>query len=70
MGWIPRWGSLWMVHPFVLVAHIFNPTLQKQKQVDPCESEANLVYRVSFRASRAMSGNRSKNKHKTKQKQE
>jgi hypothetical protein len=18
MGWIPRWGSLWMVHPFVL----------------------------------------------------
>uniref|UniRef100_A0A0V1KHH1 Uncharacterized protein n=1 Tax=Trichinella nativa TaxID=6335 RepID=A0A0V1KHH1_9BILA len=18
MGWTPRWGSLWMVHPFVL----------------------------------------------------
>jgi hypothetical protein len=22
MGWIPRWGSLWMVHPFMLAPNI------------------------------------------------
>ena len=22
MGWIPRWGSLWMVHSFILDANL------------------------------------------------
>ena len=26
MGWIPRWGSLWMVHPFVLVPNFVSVT--------------------------------------------
>jgi hypothetical protein len=26
MGWIPEWGSLWIVHPFVLVANFFSVT--------------------------------------------
>jgi hypothetical protein len=29
MGWIPRWGSLWMVHPFILAPHFVpvNPSM-------------------------------------------
>jgi hypothetical protein len=27
MGWIPRWGSLWMVHPFILAPNFFSVTL-------------------------------------------
>jgi hypothetical protein len=26
MGWTPRWGSLWMVHPFVLAPNIVSVT--------------------------------------------
>jgi hypothetical protein len=26
MGWIPRWGSLWIVHPFVLVPNFVSIT--------------------------------------------
>jgi hypothetical protein len=26
MGWIPRWGSLWMVHPFVLAPNFVSVT--------------------------------------------
>jgi hypothetical protein len=26
MGWIPRWGSLWMVNPFVLASDIVSET--------------------------------------------
>jgi hypothetical protein len=25
MGWIPWWGSLWMVHPFVLATNFVTP---------------------------------------------
>jgi hypothetical protein len=25
MGWIPRWGSLWIVHPFVLAPNFVTP---------------------------------------------
>jgi hypothetical protein len=27
MGWIPRWGSLWMVHPFVSAPNFVSVTL-------------------------------------------
>jgi hypothetical protein len=26
MGWIPGWGSLWMVHPFVLASNFVSVT--------------------------------------------
>ena len=26
MGWIPGWGSLWMVHPFILALNIVSVT--------------------------------------------
>jgi hypothetical protein len=26
MGWIPRWGSLWMVHPFILAPNFVSVT--------------------------------------------
>ena len=26
MGWIPRWGSLWMVHPFILAPNFVSAT--------------------------------------------
>ena len=26
MGWIPRWGSLWIVHPFVLASNFVSVT--------------------------------------------
>jgi hypothetical protein len=26
MGWIPGWGSLWMVHPFVLAPNFVSVT--------------------------------------------
>jgi hypothetical protein len=26
MGWIPGWGSLWMVHPFVLDPNVVSAT--------------------------------------------
>jgi hypothetical protein len=26
MGWIPRWGSLWIVHPFVLAPNFVSVT--------------------------------------------
>ena len=26
MGWIPRWGSLWIVHPLVLAPHLVSAT--------------------------------------------
>jgi hypothetical protein len=27
MGWIPRWGSLWIVHPFVLAPNFVSVLL-------------------------------------------
>jgi hypothetical protein len=46
------------------------PALQTQKQVDPCEFKASLVYRSSSRIVRAMERNsvsrkKQKTKHKT-----
>jgi hypothetical protein len=26
MGWIPRWGSLWIVHPFILAPNFVSVT--------------------------------------------
>jgi hypothetical protein len=26
MGWTPRWGSLWMVHPFILALNFVSAT--------------------------------------------
>jgi hypothetical protein len=26
MGWIPRWGSLWIVHPFILASNSVSVT--------------------------------------------
>jgi hypothetical protein len=27
MGWIPRWGSLWIVHPFILAPNFVTPSM-------------------------------------------
>ena len=27
MGWTPGWGSLWMVHPFILASNFVSVTL-------------------------------------------
>jgi hypothetical protein len=41
-----------------IVAHAFNPAFrrQRQRQVDLCELEVSLVYRVSSRRARATQG--------------
>ena len=31
------------------VAHAFSPALRKQRQPDPCEFKASLIYIVTFR---------------------
>jgi len=35
------------------MVHTLNPTFERQRQVDLCESETSLVYKVSFRTVRA-----------------
>ena len=40
-----------------VVAHTFNPTLGRQRQVDLCEFEANLVYSASSRTAKATQKN-------------
>ena len=41
----------------VVVVHTFNFSIQRQRQVDVCEFEASLVYRVSSRTVRATQRN-------------
>jgi hypothetical protein len=60
MGWIPRWGSLWIVHPFILapnfvsatpsmgilLVHTFNPRSWKAKEGRSlCEFKPSLAYK-------------------------
>lgn len=35
-------------------AHDFNPSTQRQRQVDVCQFKANLLYKSSFRTTRAV----------------
>ena len=52
-----------------VVAHAFNPSTQRERQVDLCEFEASLVYRVRARTgSQATERNPVSNNQKTKQK--
>ena len=37
-----------------MVAHAFNSVLMRLRQVDVCEFEASLVYKVSFRTARTI----------------
>jgi hypothetical protein len=41
----------------MVVVHTFNPSIQTQRQVDLCELEASLVYRMSSRRARATQRN-------------
>ena len=52
-----------------MVVYAFNPSTWRQRQVDICELEASLVYRVSSRIVKATQRNPvSKNKNKNKNK--
>ena len=45
-------GGKWIPQPGMVV-HIFHSKTREQRQLDLCEFEAKLVYRVSSRTSRA-----------------
>lgn len=53
-----------------VVAHALRPTLRRQKQVDLCEFQASLIYRVSSKTAKATQRNsvsnqtKQTNKHK------
>jgi hypothetical protein len=49
MGWIPRWGSLWMVHPFVLEELHFKVTLfHKVEGLWTYKEMLNILKRLEF----------------------
>jgi hypothetical protein len=46
-----------VIYLWVVVVHTLNSSTKKQRQIDLCEFEANLVYRVSSRTARVTQRN-------------
>lgn len=47
----------WVCLGWVVVAHTFNPSIGRHRQVDLCEFKASLIYRASSRIARATQRN-------------
>ena len=50
----------------VLVRHVFNPSLRRQRQADLCQCQVILVYKVSFKTARAVTQRNTVSKNQTK----